>query len=148
TVTTFAVVSGVAGAGLPRHVAVILGVANLLADGFSMAVGNYLSTKADRQMVDRVRSMEESHIDQVHEGEREEIRQIFQAKGFQSPLLEQIVEVITNDRKQWVNTMLTEEFGLRLETPSPNRAAVATFAAFVLAGSIPLLPFFIPGNLS
>jgi VIT1/CCC1 family predicted Fe2+/Mn2+ transporter len=146
TVTTFAVVSGVAGAGLPKHVAIILGLANLLADGFSMAVGNYLSTKADRQVVDRVRRMEEAHIERIPEGEREEIRQIFKAKGFDGPLLEDIVQVITNDRKQWVDTMLTEEFGLRLETPLPSRAALTTFTAFVLTGAIPLLPFFMPGS--
>jgi VIT1/CCC1 family predicted Fe2+/Mn2+ transporter len=146
-VTTFAVVSGVAGAGLPKHVAIVLGLANLLADGFSMAVGNYLSTKADRQVVERVRRMEESHIEQIPEGEREEIRQIFQAKGFQGALLDEIVTVITNDRKQWVDTMLTEEFGLRLETPSPIKAGLITFAAFVLVGAIPLLPLFAPTDV-
>lgn len=145
-VTTFAIVSGVAGAGLPKHVAIVLGLANLLADGFSMAVGNYLSTKTDRQVVDRVRRMEETHIERIPEGEREEIRQIFQAKGFKEPLLEEIVQVITQDRKQWVDTMLTEEFGLRLDTPSPRKAAFTTFTAFVLAGAIPLLPFFLTGD--
>jgi VIT1/CCC1 family predicted Fe2+/Mn2+ transporter len=144
TVTTFAVVSGVAGANLKPEVAIILGLANLLADGFSMAVGNYLSTKADRQVVDRVRQMEEAHIEQIPEGEREEIRQIFKAKGFDGALLEEIVTVITHDRKQWVDTMVTEEFGLRLESPSPGKAALTTFAAFVLAGAIPLVPFFLP----
>ena len=147
TVTTFAVVSGVAGAGMDSFVAIILGLANLLADGFSMAVGNYLSTQADRQVVDRVRRMEEAHIERIPEGEREEIRQIFKAKGFDGPLLEEIVQVITQDRKQWVDTMLTEEFGLRLETPSPVKAGLTTFAAFVLAGAIPLLPFLLPGRL-
>ena len=53
TVTTFAVVAGVAGAGLPSGIAIVLGTANLLADGFSMAAGNYLSTKTDRQVVER-----------------------------------------------------------------------------------------------
>jgi VIT1/CCC1 family predicted Fe2+/Mn2+ transporter len=49
TVTTFAVVSGVEGAGLPGRIVLILGVANLVGDGFSMAAGNYLATKADRE---------------------------------------------------------------------------------------------------
>ncbi len=142
TVTTFAIVAGVAGAGLPRGVALVLGIANLVADGFSMAVGNYLSTKAERQVVDRVRTIEAQHIDEVPEGEREEIRQIFAAKGFEGNLLTQIVDVITDDRRRWIDTMVTEEFGLRIETPSPIRAALATFAAFVVAGFVPLAPFF------
>src|SRR5688572_8132998 len=63
TVTTFAIVAGVAGAGLPSGVALVLGLANVLADGFSMATSNYLKAVADRQVVDRVRRMEELHID-------------------------------------------------------------------------------------
>lgn len=148
TVTTFAVVAGVAGAGLPSHVALILGGANLLADGFSMAAGNYLGTQADRHFVDRVRQSEERHIEAFPEGEREEIRQIFTAKGFDGDVLERIVEVITHDRKRWVDTMVTEEFGLRLESPSPTRAAASTFAAFVIAGLIPLVPFCLPLKLT
>lgn len=147
TVTTFAVVAGVAGANLGRKEAIILGMANLIADGFSMAVGNYLSTKADQQVVDRVRAMEENHIDEHPEGEREEIRQIFAAKGFSGELLDHVVDVITQDRQQWINTMLTDEFGLRIESPKPVRAALSTFAAFVLAGAVPLLPFFFANAL-
>jgi vacuolar iron transporter family protein len=143
TVTTFAVVAGVAGAGLSGNVAVILGLANLLADGFSMAVGNYLSTKAEQQVVDNVRRIEALHIEHHPAGEREEIRQIFAGKGFEGDLLEQIVDVITQNRDQWINTMLTEEFGLRIEHPRPLKAGVSTFIAFVIAGSVPLLPFFL-----
>jgi VIT1/CCC1 family predicted Fe2+/Mn2+ transporter len=141
TVTTFAVVSGVAGAQLDNKVALILGLANLLADGFSMAVSNYLSARAESQVVDRIRRHEERHIETIPEGEREEIRQIFAAKGFSGELLEQIVEVITDDRKRWVDTMITEEFGLPLDRPSPVRAGLSTFTAFVLAGFVPLIPF-------
>jgi VIT1/CCC1 family predicted Fe2+/Mn2+ transporter len=145
-VTTFAVVAGVAGAGLTQGptIVIILGLANLLADGFSMAVGNFLGTKSERQVVDRVRRMEEMHIDKIPEAEREEIRQIFAGKGFDGGLLEKIVEVITRDRRRWVDTMITEEWGLPLETPSPWKSGLATFVAFVLAGSVPLLPFLLP----
>lgn len=148
TVTTFAVVAGVAGAGLSSGTAIILGLANLLADGFSMAVGNYLGVKADREIVDYIRRIEENHIEEVPAGEREEIRQIFAAKGFEPPLLDHIVEVITQDRKRWVDTMVMEEFGLRVDNPSPLRSGISTFTAFTSAGAIPLLPFFFTNRLT
>jgi VIT1/CCC1 family predicted Fe2+/Mn2+ transporter len=144
TVTTFAVVAGVAGAELAAGVAVILGLANVLADGFSMAVGNYLKARADQQVVDQIRRMEERHIDEIPEGEREEIRQIFAGKGFDGDVLDEIVSVITRDRKQWVDTMITEEWGLQLESPSPLRAGLVTFAGFLVAGMVPLGPILLP----
>jgi vacuolar iron transporter family protein len=97
-VTTFAVVSGVVGAGLSPAVALVLGFANLIADGFSMAVSNYESIRADEDYIHSVRQMEEAHIDQVPEGEQEEIRQIFSAKGFSGSVLETIVDTICADR--------------------------------------------------
>ncbi len=147
TVTTFAVVSGAAGADMAAGVAIILGSANLFADGLSMAAGNYLSVKADRQVVEQARAMEQAHIEHIPDGEREEIRQIFAGKGFEGELLEQIVDVITRDHQQWIDTMLTEELGLPRETPDPLRAALSTFSAFVAAGSIPLVPL-LTGGLS
>ncbi len=142
-VTTFAIVAGAAGAGLTNGVVLVLGLANVLADGFSMAAGNFLRARSDQQRVAQFRRIEEAHIDHCPEGEREEVRQIFLAKGFSGDTLEQIVRVITEDRHQWVNTMLTEELGLQLEPPSPWRAGLATMAAFLLAGLIPLVPTFV-----
>jgi vacuolar iron transporter family protein len=140
-VTTFAVVCGTAGAGFSSSVAIVLGLANLLADGFSMAAGNYQKAKSDLGIVRRARSIEERHIVEEPEGEREEVRQIYASKGFEGRLLEEIVEVITNNKDRWVDTMLVEEHGLRLEVPSATRAAITTFFSFVVVGIIPLLPF-------
>ena len=108
-ITTFAVVSGAIGAGLPASIALVLGFANLFADGFSMAISNYESIKAGREFAEDIRRTEEEHIDQIPAGEREEIRQIFQNKGFFGKTLEKIVDTISHDRRLWVETMLLEE---------------------------------------
>jgi VIT1/CCC1 family predicted Fe2+/Mn2+ transporter len=140
-VTTFAVVSGVVGAGLPHGVIVTLGMANLLADGFSMAVSNFQKSKTDREKIEKFRNIESMHIDQFPEGELEEIRQIFARKGFEGSILDQIVYVISKNRQQWIDTMLTEELGITLESPAPAKAGIVTFLAFAAAGMVPLLPF-------
>ncbi len=99
-VTTFAVVTGVAGAGFSSVVIIVLGLANILADGFSMAIGNYLGTRADNQHIANQRREELLEIKANPEGEREEIRQIYAAKGFSGDQLEGIVDVITADKKR------------------------------------------------
>ncbi|MET0381455.1 MAG: VIT1/CCC1 transporter family protein [Methyloceanibacter sp.] len=141
TVTTFAVVAGVTGAALSYKALLILGAANLIADGFSMAAGNYSGTKAEIEEYEQVRRMEERHVEFAPEGEREEIRQIFEAKGFSGEALDSAVDVITGTRERWIDTMMTEEHGLPPITRSPARAALTTFLAFLLCGAIPLLPF-------
>jgi VIT1/CCC1 family predicted Fe2+/Mn2+ transporter len=151
-VTTFAVVSGVAGAELTAGIVVVLGLANLLGDGFSMAVGNFLGTRAEEDLKRRVRKMEEHHVRNVPEGEKEEIRQIYAKKGFDGGDLERVVEIITSDRNRWIETMLQEEWGFSALERSPWRAGISTFAAFALAGILPILPFILnlilPGGVA
>ena len=140
-VTTFAVVSSVAGAGLASGIVIILGLANLLADGFSMASGNFLGTRAENQAARRARREEEEEIEKHPEGEREEIRQIFARKGFEGETLEKVVEVITADKGRWVDVMLQEEHGVGASRPSALKAALATFGAFLVIGAIPLVAY-------
>lgn len=138
TVTTFAIVAGVAGADLSATIVIILGAANLLADGFSMAVSNYLATRAEAQEREQARSQEEREIREMPEGEREEIRQIFTLRGYSGEELERLVEVVTSDPRLWVDTMMVEEHGYSLATEDPIGAARATFIAFVVVGFVPL----------
>ncbi len=146
-VTTFAVVSGVAGAGLSTGIIIILGLANILADGFSMAVSNYLGTKSDCEHVENLRAEEWAEIHSYPEGEREEIRQIYARKGFAGEQLEQVVAVITADHERWVDTMLQEEHGVSLEPTNAGMAALTTFGAFAVVGLLPLLPFLLNWGL-
>lgn len=145
SVTTFAVVAAAVGGGFSSAVIVVLGFANLIADGFSMAVSNYLGTKSEQERIENARAREQAHIEGFPEGEREEIRQIFSRKGFSGATLETIVSTISGNRQLWVETMLTEELGLQLTSRPPARAGLATFAAFLLVGLLPLLPFLVPG---
>lgn len=140
-VTTFAVVSSVAGAGLSSGIVIILGLANLIADGFSMAAGNFLGTRAENQAARKARREEREEIERHPEGEREEIRQIYARKGFAGDLLEEIVRGITSDKTIWLETMLHEEHGITRDRPSPIKAAIATFLAFLLIGGIPLVSY-------
>jgi VIT1/CCC1 family predicted Fe2+/Mn2+ transporter len=141
SVTTFAVVSGVAGAQLSPWIILALGFANLFADGFSMAASNFLGTKAEHEDWHRLEEIENRHIELEPEGEREEVRQIFQLKGFEGEDLQRMVELVTANRKRWVRTMLTEEYGLPREVRSPWIAAFSTFTAFLVCGLVPLLPY-------
>ena len=140
-VTTFAVVAGVAGADLDETVVIILGGANLVADGFSMGVSNFLGSRAQRQQRERARREEQLHIRLVPEGEREEVRQIFAAKGFQGADLDRVVDVITSDHDLWTETMMSEELGYGSTEPNEFRAATATLVAFLAVGFLPLLVF-------
>jgi VIT1/CCC1 family predicted Fe2+/Mn2+ transporter len=147
-VTTFAVAAGTVGAELSPQIVIILGAANLFADGFSMAASNYLATRTELDELDRVRKIEARHIRVDPAGEREEVRQIYEAKGFTGAELERVVELITADEKRWIETMVTEEYGLPREIRPPLKAASVTFGAFLVCGLVPLVPFVAVANQS
>ena len=142
-VTTFAIVTGVVGASLSPSIIIILGFANLLADGFSMAIGNYLAVKTLNEFIQRERKREEWEIDNRIEEEQQEIREIYVKKGFKDELLDDIVRIITSRRKVWVDTMMREELVLIEGKHSPVVSAVNTFVGFNAIGIIPLIPFIV-----
>ncbi len=147
-ITTFAIVAGVVGANLSVGVILVLGLANLVADGFSMAASNYSGTKSEHDDYERIKAIELRHIRNYPEGEVEEIRQIYARKGFEGKELEAMVKLITAKEDVWLDTMLKEEHSISPIQRSPMRAAIATFIAFSICGAVPLIPFLLGMNAS
>lgn len=145
-ITTFAVVAGAEGASLGISVVIILGLANLIADGFSMSVGNFFSTKAERDAFEKHRQVEYWEIENLRDREVQEIREIYAAKGFKGDLLEKVVEVITADKDVWVDTMMKEELEMVESDKAPYKTAGVTFFSFIVVGSVPLLSYFFAGR--
>ncbi|MBW8639287.1 VIT1/CCC1 transporter family protein [Hoeflea sp. WL0058] len=142
-VTTFAIISGVVGAELSTRTIIIMGFANLIADGFSMAASNYSGTKTEVDNLERLRRIERKHIAAEPEGEREEIRQILQGKGIEGEALESAVAAVTSNDETWISTMLVDEYGLSEVVRSPMLSAASTFIAFLICGLVPLMPYLI-----
>jgi VIT1/CCC1 family predicted Fe2+/Mn2+ transporter len=138
-ITTFAVVSGVAGAELGTGVILILGLANLFADGFSMATGSYLSTKSEQEFYEKERARESWEVDHYPEGERVELIELYRASGYKDQEAEQLVDIITRDKEHWVDAMMVDELGLLRDERNPLLNAMATLISFILFGSTPLL---------
>lgn len=141
-VTTFAVVAGVAGANLPTNIILIMGFANLFADGLSMSLGNYLGIKSELEYIQRQKEKEEWQVKHIPDLEKHEVEQLLSAKGFRGETLKKGVETITADKKRWVDYMLDQELGLKAKSrQNPLKNALVTFLSFNLAGLAPLLPY-------
>lgn len=140
-ITTFAVVSGATGGALGSLVIIILGFANLFADAVSMGASNYLAKRSRSNYICSQREMEEWAVDHEPEEEREEIRRIYSDKGFEGEQLDALVHTITQNKSAWVDLMMTEELGLTEGSNSAANHAFSTFAAFVVAGILPLIPY-------
>ena len=142
-VTTFAVVSGVAGAQLGSGVVLILGLANLFADGFSMAVGAFLSSKSEQEYYDREYQREAWEVEHFPKGERSELLEIYRAKGYSDEDANRLVDIQSQKPDLWVKTMMVEELGMMKDERNPMTSALATLGSFVLAGVLPLVVYLI-----
>ena len=140
-ITTFAVVAGVAGASLSAGIVLILGFANLIADGLSMAIGDYLSTKAENEYNRAERNREAWEVENYPEGEKKELVDLYTEKGLSRDDARTIVEIISKDKRVWIDIMMVEELGIIESDESPLKNAFATFLAFGAFGFVPLLAY-------
>jgi len=142
-ITTFAVVSGVAGAQLGSNIILILGLANLFADGFSMATGAYLSSKSELEYYEREWQREAWEVEHFPEGERVELYEIYRQQGYSEEDARRLVEIKSRDPQRWVQAMMIDELGLLPDERKPLFSALATLASFVVAGSVPLIVYLV-----
>lgn len=140
-ITTFAVVSGVAGANLGVNVILILGLANLVADGFSMATGAFLSLRAEQEYYDKEREREAWEVAEFPAGERAELKEIYLSRGMSEAEAELMMKILSADPQRFVDAMMVDELGLLRDERSPLRSGLATLMAFMIAGSVPLLVY-------
>jgi VIT1/CCC1 family predicted Fe2+/Mn2+ transporter len=138
-VTTFAVVAGVNGASLSAGVVLILGIANLVADGLSMSIGDYLSSKSEQEYRRAERGREEWEVEHYPEGEKKELVEVYEAKGIPASDARQMVETVSRHPKAWVDIMMVEELSILLDEESPLKNALITFVSFAVFGFVPLI---------
>ncbi len=141
-ITTFAIVTGASGAGFSPLVVIVLGFANLFADGFSMAASNYLGSSSEAALFREEEKREIREVEEKPDVEREEVREILTRQGFDPATATKMTETIASNKNFWVDFMMRYEVEM-LPGESSIKSAVITFCAFVVIGSLPLLPFII-----
>jgi len=142
-ITTFAVIAGVAGADLPVAAIILLGLANLIADGFSMAASDYLGSKSERDFAKKEFALEEEELDDVPEQEIDEMMKLLEEHGYSHEDATALTKLMLKNKDFFTDLMMHEEVEVSPhESGSLEAGPLATFASFALAGAIPLTPFF------
>jgi vacuolar iron transporter family protein len=140
-ITTFAIVSGVAGAELGSGIILIMGVANLLADGFSMATGAYLAAKSEQEYYEKEYQREMWEVEQFPEGEKQELYEVYLHQGYNEEEATQLIKIKTRTKARWVESMMIDELGMLKDDANPLYNGLATLVAFLVAGILPLLVY-------
>jgi len=141
-ITTFAVVAGAMGAHLSPQVVLIMGFANLFGDGFSMAMGDYLSQRTSLKYNESERQREKWEVEIDPASEKAELIEIYKSKGLKAEKAKDLVEILSSNKDLWVETMMHEELGiLEDKTASPRIDAFVTFFSFVFFGFMPLVTY-------
>lgn len=143
-VTTFAVVAGVAGAGLSPNIVLVMGIANLIADGISMGLGDYLGERSERRHQQYQYQIEQWEIEHIPEEEKQELKSSFSKLTVSEEDSSALVNIISKYPKLWTQLGFIDEMNT---VPSTDqgiwKTGLMTFCAFLLAGSLPLLPYFL-----
>jgi predicted membrane protein (TIGR00267 family) len=143
-VNILGIILGVIAGGGSETVLIVAGFAAAITESISMAAVGYTSAKSERDFYEAERQQEGAEIVATPEVERQEIVDIYTAKGFTGKLLEDVVDTITSNREVWVETMMDEELHLqRVQTPDILRSAVVIGVATLIGHLIPLLPFLV-----
>ena len=143
-ITTFAVAAGVWGGGLPALVVLILGFANLFADGFSMAASNYLGSKSEKDFMDFERDDAEKEIANNASEEKEELLTLLREHGYSDTDAKALGNLIFKNKSFFTDLMMQEELSVLPHNKSHiSSGALLTFIAFVVVGFVPIAPFLI-----
>lgn len=141
--TSLGIAAGVGGADVSSNFIILAALVGMFTGAKAMAVQNYLAVKSQRQLLKSEIAREEWEIENKPDLERQEIEDIYKAKGFSGKDLEMVVNKITSDKKVWLDTMLTEELKLNIEVVgNPLKSAFRMFGAFLVGGILPIIPFF------
>ena len=141
-VSNLSLIMGVTGANVSNHVILLAGVAGLLAGAFSMGAGEYISMRVQRELFERLLHIEAHELATEPDEEHQELRKIYEEKGFPPHLAQQVTDVIMGNPKVALETHAREELGLDPgELGSPWGAAISSFVTFSLGATVPLLPF-------
>jgi len=141
-VSNASLILGVAGAAAAPSVILLSGVAGLLAGAFSMAAGEYVSVRSQREFYEYQIALEREELDQYPQEEAAELALIYQAKGVGKEEARRMADALLRDPDRALDTLAREELGLNPdELGSPWGAAISSFLAFSLGALIPLLPY-------
>ncbi len=141
-VNILGIILGVIAGGGSKAVLLAAGFAAAFTESISMGAVGYTSAVSERDYYQAEQAREAAEIDATPEAERQEIRDIYAAKGFAGELLDRVVDTITANREGWLATMMDEELHLQpVQTPDIVRSAIVITIATLIGHLIPLLPF-------
>jgi VIT1/CCC1 family predicted Fe2+/Mn2+ transporter len=142
-VSNFSLVMGVAGGTSNNSIVLLAGIAGLVAGAFSMASGEWISIRSQRELYENELRIEQEELRAFPDEERDELEMIYRAKGITPEAAHALVETIMNRNEVALDTLAREELGIDPQTlGSPWVAAGSSFAAFAVGASLPVIPFF------